>query len=81
MRERGEGGRKREMLTCIACSKQANTNNGGSKDAEEEDDERVLGTPRSKQAVKSLTSQVEIQFFFFTRSLSQAVFFLSFFPF
>lgn len=48
------------MLTCIACSKQANTNNGGSKDAEEEDDgDRVLGTPRSKQAVKSLTSQIK----------------------
>lgn len=43
------------MLTCIACSKQVNTNNGGSKD-EEEDDDR---TPRSKQTIKSLTSQVD----------------------
>lgn len=43
------------MLTCIACSKQVNTNNGGSKD-EEEDDDR---TPRSKQAIKSLTSQIK----------------------
>ena len=42
------------MLTCIACSKQQNPNNGGSKD-EEEDDDR---TPRSKQTIKSLTSQV-----------------------
>ncbi|KAF8081423.1 hypothetical protein N665_0887s0011 [Sinapis alba] len=44
------------MLTCIACSKQLNTNNGGSK----EEDNRVLGTPRSKQAIiKSLTSQIK----------------------
>ncbi|RID63741.1 hypothetical protein BRARA_E02720 [Brassica rapa] len=43
------------MLTCIACSKQQNTNNGGSKD-EEEDDDR---TPRSKQTIKSLTSQIK----------------------
>ncbi|CAH2053760.1 unnamed protein product [Thlaspi arvense] len=46
------------MLTCIACSKQLNTNNGGSKEEEEEGD-RVLGTPRSKQAIKSLTSQIK----------------------
>lgn len=52
---RSKGERKREMLTCIACSKQVNTNNGGSKD-EEEDDDR---TPRSKQTIKSLTSQVD----------------------
>ncbi|XP_056842894.1 protein Brevis radix-like 2 [Raphanus sativus] len=43
------------MLTCIACSKQLNTNNGGSK----EEDDRVLGTPRSKQTIKSLTSQLK----------------------
>ncbi|CDY33257.1 BnaC01g37300D [Brassica napus] len=43
------------MLTCIACSKQLNTKNGGSK----EEDVRVLGTPRSKQTIKSLTSQIK----------------------
>ncbi|KAG2241957.1 hypothetical protein Bca52824_096197 [Brassica carinata] len=43
------------MLTCIACSKQVNTNNGGSK----EEDDRVVGTPRSKQTIKSLTSQIK----------------------
>ncbi|KAF3585860.1 hypothetical protein F2Q69_00031699 [Brassica cretica] len=55
IRFRSQGERKREMLTCIACSKQVNTNNGGSKD-EEEDDDR---TPRSKQTIKSLTSQIK----------------------
>ncbi|CAH8359868.1 unnamed protein product [Eruca vesicaria subsp. sativa] len=40
------------MLTCIACS---NTNNVGSK----EEDDRVLGTPTSKQKIKSLTSQIK----------------------
>ncbi|KAJ0244790.1 Protein Brevis radix-like 2 [Hirschfeldia incana] len=39
------------MFTCIACSKQLN----GSK----EEDDRVLGTPRSKQTIKSLTSQLK----------------------
>ncbi|CAN6991519.1 hypothetical protein IGI04_003639 [Brassica rapa subsp. trilocularis] len=43
------------MLTCIACSKQLNTNNGRSK----EEDDKVLGTPRSKQTIKSLTSQIK----------------------
>ncbi|XP_013639549.1 PREDICTED: protein Brevis radix-like 2 [Brassica oleracea var. oleracea] len=43
------------MLTCIACSKQLNTKNGGSK----EEDDRVLGTPRPKQTIKSLTSQIK----------------------
>ncbi|KAI3773310.1 hypothetical protein L1987_47835 [Smallanthus sonchifolius] len=42
------------MLTCIACSKQLN---GGS--LHEEDDGDTAATPRTKQAVKSLTSQIK----------------------
>ncbi|XP_010552238.1 PREDICTED: protein Brevis radix-like 2 [Tarenaya hassleriana] len=48
------------MLTCIACSKQLNANNGGSNhDKEQEEDEGVIGTPRTKHAIKSLTSQIK----------------------
>lgn len=47
------------MLTCIACTKQLNANNGGSTQPEDRDDE-VIGTPRNKQAMKSLTSQVDL---------------------
>ncbi|CAH8255617.1 unnamed protein product [Arabidopsis lyrata] len=46
------------MLTCIACTKQLNTNNGGSTREEDEED-GVIGTPRTKQAIKSLTSQLK----------------------
>uniref|UniRef100_A0A1J3IPS2 Protein Brevis radix-like 3 n=1 Tax=Noccaea caerulescens TaxID=107243 RepID=A0A1J3IPS2_NOCCA len=46
------------MLTCIACTKQLNANNGGSTQPEDRDDE-VIGTPRNKQAMKSLTSQLK----------------------
>lgn len=47
------------MLTCIACTKQLNTtNNGGSRPQQEEDEEETE-TPRTKQATKSLTSQVK----------------------
>ncbi|KAD4585066.1 hypothetical protein R6Q59_036223 [Mikania micrantha] len=42
------------MLTCIACSKQLN---GGS--LHEEDDRDTAATPRTKHAVKSLTSQIK----------------------
>ncbi|CAH2033517.1 unnamed protein product [Thlaspi arvense] len=44
------------MLTCIACTKQLNTNNGGSTHERQQEDEEI-GTPRTKQAIKSLTSQ------------------------
>lgn len=47
------------MLTCIACTKQLNTtNNGGSRPHQEEDEEETE-TPRTKQATKSLTSQLK----------------------
>lgn len=49
--------REGDMLTCIACTKQLNINNGGSTQQEDEED-GVIGTPRTKQAIKSLTSQV-----------------------
>lgn len=42
------------MLTCIACSKQLN---GGSLREQEEDD--TAATPRTKQAIKALTSQIK----------------------
>ncbi|KVH92956.1 Brevis radix-like domain-containing protein [Cynara cardunculus var. scolymus] len=42
------------MLTCIACSKQLN---GGSLREQEEDD--TAATPRTKQAIKVLTSQIK----------------------
>ncbi|KAG2304600.1 hypothetical protein Bca52824_033251 [Brassica carinata] len=46
------------MLTCIACTKQLNTtNNGGSRPQHE--DEEETETPRTKQATKSLTSQLK----------------------
>lgn len=44
-----------KMLTCIACTKQLN---GGSLHEQEEGDS--VSTPRTKQAVKTLTSQVRI---------------------
>ncbi|KAJ0007149.1 hypothetical protein Pint_29054 [Pistacia integerrima] len=49
-----------EMLTCIACSKQQHQqlkSKNGSLPPEEEDDE-VVGTPRTKQAIKTLSAQV-----------------------
>ncbi|XP_010501530.1 PREDICTED: protein Brevis radix-like 2 [Camelina sativa] len=45
------------MLTCIACSKQLN--NGGSKKQEEDDEEEEEDRVRSKQPIKSLTSQIK----------------------
>ena len=53
----GEGGKEREgkMLTCIACSKQLNNNNGSIGSQQDED---ALETPRTRQAIKALTSQV-----------------------
>lgn len=42
------------MLTCIACSKQLDSN--GSLPQQDEDD--TVGTPRTKQAVKTITEQV-----------------------
>ncbi|KAG8380133.1 hypothetical protein BUALT_Bualt07G0161900 [Buddleja alternifolia] len=44
------------MLTCIACSKQLNTN--GSLREAPEDDENVV-TPSRKQAIKALTAQIK----------------------
>ncbi|KAB1218379.1 Protein Brevis radix-like 2 [Morella rubra] len=43
------------MLTCIACSKQLDSN--GSLPQQDEDD--AVGTPRTKQAVKTLTAQIK----------------------
>ncbi|GKV00829.1 hypothetical protein SLEP1_g13450 [Rubroshorea leprosula] len=44
------------MLTCIACSKQLNNNNGS---LGEQEDEDVMETPRTKQAIKALTAQIK----------------------
>ncbi|CAN8321856.1 unnamed protein product [Cochlearia groenlandica] len=51
------------MLTCIACTKHLNPNNGGSihqqqVEYEEEEEEEDV-TPMSKQAIKSLSSQLK----------------------
>ncbi|KAF5745541.1 protein Brevis radix-like 2 [Tripterygium wilfordii] len=46
------------MLKCIACSKKINTN-GSLYCREEEEDVVVAGTPRTKQAIKALTSQIK----------------------
>lgn len=46
------------MLTCIACSKQLNTN-GSLRQTPPEDDE-TAATPSTKQAIKALTAQVLI---------------------
>lgn len=43
------------MLTCIACSKQL----GGGSLPEREDDDTAAATPRTKQAIKALTSQIK----------------------
>ncbi|KAI7751666.1 hypothetical protein M8C21_010553, partial [Ambrosia artemisiifolia] len=43
-----------KMLTCIACTKQLN-----GRSLHEEDDGDTATTPRTKQAVKSLTSQIK----------------------
>ncbi|CAH8306151.1 unnamed protein product [Eruca vesicaria subsp. sativa] len=45
------------MLTCIACTKQLNTTNNGGSRPQHEDEETE--TPRTKQATKSLTSQLK----------------------
>ncbi|KAI7986219.1 Protein Brevis radix-like 2 [Camellia lanceoleosa] len=42
------------MLTCIACSKQLG---GGS--LQEDDDDDTTATPRTKQAIKAITSQIK----------------------
>ncbi|KAK9022674.1 hypothetical protein V6N11_002921 [Hibiscus sabdariffa] len=44
------------MLTCIACSKQLNNNNGSIGRHEEED---TLETQRTRQTIKALTSQIK----------------------
>ncbi|XP_022721567.1 protein Brevis radix-like 2 [Durio zibethinus] len=44
------------MLTCIACSKQLNNNNGS---IGRQQDEDTLETPRTRQAIKGLTSQIK----------------------
>lgn len=43
------------MLTCIPCSKQLNN---GSLHHQQDEDDAVAGTPRTKQAIKALTAQV-----------------------
>lgn len=50
------------MLTCIACSKQLNNNNGS---VARQQDEDALETPRTRQAIKALTSQVFLLAFVF----------------
>lgn len=45
------------MLTCIACSKQLN--NGSMHRQEEEDPVADAATPRTKQAIKTLTAQIK----------------------
>ncbi|XP_021902909.1 protein Brevis radix-like 3 isoform X1 [Carica papaya] len=48
------------MLTCIACSKQLDNKNGSNHQMEPEDeDATVVGTPRTKQAIKALTAQIK----------------------
>ncbi|KAE8659569.1 Protein Brevis radix-like 2 [Hibiscus syriacus] len=44
------------MLTCIACSKQLNNNNGSIGHHQDED---TLETPRTRQTIKALTSQIK----------------------
>ncbi|GAV84945.1 BRX domain-containing protein/BRX_N domain-containing protein [Cephalotus follicularis] len=44
-----------KMLTCIACSKQQ-INNGS---LHQNEDEEVIETPRTKQAIKALTAQIK----------------------
>ncbi|KAE8669900.1 Protein Brevis radix-like 1 [Hibiscus syriacus] len=44
------------MLKCIACSKQINNNNGS---VGRQQDEDTLETPRTRQAIKALTSQIK----------------------
>ncbi|KAJ8755915.1 hypothetical protein K2173_024460 [Erythroxylum novogranatense] len=45
------------MLTCIACSKQLN--NGSLHQRDREDDDETMETPRTKQAIKALTTQIK----------------------
>lgn len=52
-RERTEEGK---MLTCITCTKQLNSKNGSI--GRQQQDEDTLETPRTRQAIKVLTSQV-----------------------
>ncbi|KAE8735777.1 Protein Brevis radix-like 1 [Hibiscus syriacus] len=44
------------MLTCVTCSKQLTNNNGS---VGRQQDEDTLETPRTRQAIKSLTSQIK----------------------
>ncbi|KAH6826632.1 DZC resistance/zinc finger/chromosome condensation-like domain containing protein [Perilla frutescens var. hirtella] len=46
------------MLTCIACSKQLNTN-GSLRQPPPEDDDNAAATPSTKQAIKALTAQIK----------------------
>jgi hypothetical protein len=45
------------MLTCIACSKQLNGNGS----LPQQDEDEAVGTPSTKQAVKTLTAQVPLE--------------------
>ncbi|CAN1162222.1 Protein Brevis radix-like 2 [Linum perenne] len=53
------------MLTCIACSKQLNGGNNGSieqrrdKDDTDFDDDYAMETPRTRQAIRTLTAQIK----------------------
>jgi hypothetical protein len=59
------------MLSCVACSKQLNTTGGSIHEIVTEEDNNNGGvsvgvTPRtSKPAIKAITSQVKLFFFFF----------------
>ncbi|KAK8629029.1 hypothetical protein V6N13_077888 [Hibiscus sabdariffa] len=44
------------MLTCVSCSKQLNNSNGS---VGHQQDEDTLETPRTRQAIKALTSQIK----------------------
>ncbi|PPR80805.1 hypothetical protein GOBAR_AA39906 [Gossypium barbadense] len=48
--------REGNMLTCIACSKQLHNNNGSIGRHQDED---TLETPRTRQTIKALTSQIK----------------------
>lgn len=52
------------MFTCIVCANNKEISNGGSYNDDHED----VATPRTKQAVKSLTSQVILFCFFLYKS-------------
>ena len=69
-RER-ERERERKMLTCIACSKQL----------DDSGDDGARGTPSTKDAVKSLTTQVRIAALLPDMSVSQCFSFFLYYQF